>query len=153
MGTLVIPRPRKKNGSERTPTNLKDNGIPSMQKWWDISKKLGNPVFKGISALNRGILKRKGGLCTVHFNEDSSNTELVFRTIHSATPLSTYGDQCEELAQWIPGQNELTVEKSAAKENKHYSKHVKPQGVTNSKEQRWSIWKQTARTTSEIRNT
>ena len=30
----------KTKGSERTPTNLKKNGISSLQKWWDISKKL-----------------------------------------------------------------------------------------------------------------
>ena len=48
----------------------------------------GHPVFKGISSLNRGILIRNGGRCTVHFNADSSNTELLFRTIHSANQLS-----------------------------------------------------------------
>ena len=84
-----------------------------------------HPVFKGISALNRGILKRKVGRCTKLFNADSSNTELLFRTTHSANQPSIYGavsSWCEELAQWIPGQNELTVERSVAKETNSYSK-------------------------------
>ena len=31
--------PGENNGTERTTTNLGENGIPS-QRWWDISKKL-----------------------------------------------------------------------------------------------------------------
>ena len=31
-------------------------------------KETGHPVFRGISALNRGILKRKGGRCAIHFS-------------------------------------------------------------------------------------
>ena len=46
-------------------------------------KETGHPVFKGISAMSRGILKTKGGRCTIHFNADSSCSELLFRTIHS----------------------------------------------------------------------
>ena len=45
-------------------------------------KDTGHPVFKGISALSRGIL---------NFNGDSMNTELVFQTIHSVNRLSVYG--------------------------------------------------------------
>ena len=88
-------------------------------------KETGHPVSLGISAVNRGILKRKGGRCTIHFIADSSNSELLFRTIHSANQLSIYGAVsrwCEELAQWIRGQNELTVEKSVAKENEQLLK-------------------------------
>ena len=62
----------------------------------------GHPIFKGISALSRGILKRKHNRDTVHFNADSSNSELLFRIIRSATELSIYGavsDWCEEFGQ------------------------------------------------------
>ena len=52
-------------------------------------KETGYPVFKGISALSREILKRKGGRCTIHFNADSSNTELLFRTIQQISSEST----------------------------------------------------------------
>ena len=40
--TLVIPRPRRrrKNGTEHTPSNLKENGTPKLKKWWNTSKKL-----------------------------------------------------------------------------------------------------------------
>ena len=39
-------------------------------------KETGRPVFKSISALSCGILKRKNNRHTIHFNADSSNTEL-----------------------------------------------------------------------------
>ena len=48
-----------------------------------------------------------------------------FRFAHSADQLSINGaasSWCEELAQWILGHNELTVEKSAAKENEQLLK-------------------------------
>ena len=55
-------------------------------------KDLGHPVFKSINVL-RGMLKRKGGRERphIHFNADSSNTELLIRTIHSANQLSING--------------------------------------------------------------
>ena len=93
-------------------------------------KETGHPVFKGISALNRGILKRRGGRCTKHFEADSSNTELLIRTIHSANHFSicrAVASWCEEMAQRIPSQNELTAEKSVAEENEHLLQNVKPQ--------------------------
>ena len=92
-------------------------------------KETGHPVFKGISALNRGILRR-GGRCTKHFEADSSNMELLICTIHSANHFSicrAVASWCEEMAQRIPSQNELTAEKSVAEENEHLLKNVKPQ--------------------------
>ena len=56
-------------------------------------KETGHPAFRGISALNRGVLKREGGRCTIHFTAEVSNTELLFRTIHSANQLSIYGEE------------------------------------------------------------
>ena len=42
----------------------------------DRFKDTGHPVFKSISALSRGILKKKNNRDTIHFNADASNTEL-----------------------------------------------------------------------------
>ena len=38
-------------------------------------KETGHPVSKSISAVSRGILKRKNNRDTIHFNADASNTE------------------------------------------------------------------------------
>ena len=51
----------------------------------------GHPIFLSISAFNRGILKMKGRWSTVHFTAESSNIELLFRTLHSANQLSIHG--------------------------------------------------------------
>ena len=84
--------------------------------------------------MSRGILKRKGRRCTIHFNADSSNTELLCRTIHPANQLSIYGavsSWCEEFAQRTPIQKESTSEKFAAKENEQLQKNVKPREVNS----------------------
>ena len=54
-------------------------------------KDTGHPEIKSISALSRGILKKKNNRDTIHFNADASNTELLFRIIHSVNQLSIYG--------------------------------------------------------------
>ena len=124
----------EKNGTERTLVSLKENEIPSLLKWWDISKKLDTQYSRGFSAFNHGILRRKGGKCTVHFKAGSSNTELLFRTTPPANQISINGAVsrwCEELAQRILGQNELIVGKSVAKENEQLLKKVNPQEVNS----------------------
>ena len=60
------------------------------------SRERGRPVFGGASALSRGTLKRLKGKETIHFNADASNTELLFRIMHSANQLSVYG----AVSQW-----------------------------------------------------
>ena len=47
----------------------------------------GHPVFKAISPLGRGILKRKNNRDTIHFNGVYSNIDLLYRTVHSANQL------------------------------------------------------------------
>ena len=59
-------------------------------------KNTSRPIFKSISALSRGILKRENGRDTIHFNADASNTELLFRIIHSENQLSIY----EAITNW-----------------------------------------------------
>ena len=97
-------------------------------------KEIGHPVFKSVNALSRGILERKGGRDTIHFSADSSNTELLFRTIHSANHLSIYAPVvgwCEEFVQRIPNQKGSISEKFVAKDNVQLLKNVKPQGVNS----------------------
>ena len=54
-------------------------------------KETGHLVFKGVSALRRGVLKQKKGKTSIHFNGDSMNTELLFQTVHSVNQLSVNG--------------------------------------------------------------
>ena len=72
-------------------TLKKENGILQPTKMVQRFKETGHPVFKSISALSRGILKQKKGKNTTHFDEDSTNTEPLFQTIHSVNQLSIYG--------------------------------------------------------------
>ena len=68
------------------------------QGQWDLPEnkmvqqfeETGHPIFTDISALNLRALKRRQK-STIHFNETSTNTELLFQTIHSATQLRIYG--------------------------------------------------------------
>ena len=62
-------------------------------------KDTGHPVFKSISALSRGILRKKNDRDAMHFSADASNTELLFRNIHSVKQLSIHGavsNWCEQ---------------------------------------------------------
>ena len=55
-------------------------------------KENGHLIFKSTSALSRGILKQRRGICTIHFNGYFFiNTELLFRTVHSVNQLSVHG--------------------------------------------------------------
>ena len=52
-------------------------------KWQDTANMMveqfeesGHPVFKGVSTLARGILRKKNNKETIRFNADASNTEL-----------------------------------------------------------------------------
>ena len=96
-------------------------------------KETGHPIFKSINALSRGILKRKNGREAIHFNTDTSNTELLFRTIHSANKLSVYGavsHWCEEFGR-TPHEKEDTSDKFASKENEEILKMLNPQEVNS----------------------
>ena len=109
-------------------------------KWDSIAKqmlerfkKTGHPLCKSISALSRGILKRQNCRDTIHFNAESSNTELWFRTIQPANQLSIHGalsSWCEEFGQ-KPNEKESASERFVAKENEQLLKNVKPQEVTS----------------------
>ena len=70
---------------------LKKNGKPQMIRWWNDSRNLGIQYSKSVSPLARGILGRKNNKGTIHFTVDATNTDLLYRTIHSANQLSIYG--------------------------------------------------------------
>ena len=55
----------------------------------------GHLVFKSASALSRGILRKLKGKVTIHFNADASNTDLLFRIIHSANQLGLRQSETE----------------------------------------------------------
>ena len=64
-------------------------------------KESGDPVFNSTSDLSRGILKRKKGFETTHFNGGSSNAELLFqKKNHSVNKVSIYeavANCCQQL--------------------------------------------------------
>ena len=94
----------------------------------------GHPIFGGKSALNRGILKRRGGRNTIHFTADSAKFELLFRTIHSANQLSICGavsSWCEDFAEKIPGQTSMGVDRSVSKAIDPLSKQLNLQNVAS----------------------
>ena len=65
---------------------------------------------------------------TIHFNAGASNTELLFRTIHSANQISIYGavsSWCEEFGQ-RPDEKDPTSERFVAKENEQLLRNVTP---------------------------
>ena len=87
-GRFWVPE-RKRSGMEPyTPEETWDSTANQMVERF---KDTGHPVFKSIGALSRGILKKKNGRDTIHFNADASNRELLFRIIHSVNQLSIYG--------------------------------------------------------------
>ena len=71
----------RRSGMELFLTHLKENGILQPLRKVERLEDTGHPIFKGVSALIRGILKKKNGRDTKHINADDSNTELLFRII------------------------------------------------------------------------
>ena len=108
---------RKRSGMKDLLTLPKDNGTRQPMRWYSGSKKQGTLYLKSTSALSRGILKRKKGFETIHFNGDSWNTEPLFRTIHSVNQLSLCGavaSWCEQFGftEEEKGRDNLSVKKS-----------------------------------------
>ena len=87
-------------------------------------KQSGHAVFRGTSALNQRILRRKEIRNTIRFTAESANIELLLRTLHSANQLSIYGavsSWCDDLAEKMPGQTSMDVDKSISKVNDQLS--------------------------------
>ena len=99
-GTLDVSR------SWRRKTVVWNSSLYTWGKIWLYSHSSGgtiqrypSSVFTNISALSRGFLNKKNNRDTIHFNADTSNTELLFRIIHSVNQLSFYGtvsNWCEQ---------------------------------------------------------
>ena len=106
-------------------------------------KDAGHPVFKSISALSRGILKKKNGRDTIHFSADASNTELLFRIIHSVNQLSIYGAVSTWCEQFGLKEEEKVQEKHKESVTKGVLISVKSQEVKLLVSQT-GIWKQIA---------
>ena len=63
-------------------------------------------IIQSFQCVGSGILEKKVGRCTIHFNVEPSNANLLFRTISSANQLGISGaiaDWCDELTQQIFG--------------------------------------------------
>ena len=41
----------------------------------------GHPLFKGVSPLGRGVLKKKNNRDTIHYNGEYCNIDLLYRTV------------------------------------------------------------------------
>ena len=78
------PGDEERSGKELSATHLKEkwDSIATADGWNDF-KEIGHPVLKGISAVSRGILKRKEWEMTPYTSMRIHRyTELLFRTIH-----------------------------------------------------------------------
>ena len=96
-------------------------------------KESGHPVFRPTRALDRGSLRKKGGQLSIHFSGDSTNAELLFRTLNSANQLSVYGavaEWCGELAQQISAHASSRIGKPIAHVNEQLDFQVAPEDVT-----------------------
>ena len=56
----------KTSGMGRTPTKPEGKWNTTAENMVEDFKETGHPIFRGISALNRGVLKRRGWRCTVN---------------------------------------------------------------------------------------
>ena len=50
-----------------------------------------HPVFPGVKASSRGILRQMKGKTYIHFSAETTNTELLFEIVFSTNQLSIYG--------------------------------------------------------------
>ena len=108
----------------------KPNYLPE-GKWQDTGNMMveqfeesGHPVFRGVSPLAR-ILRKKNNKETIHFNADALNTELLYRTIHSANQLSVYG----AVARWCEDFGMMSDETHPKTKKDKILKEVQPKEV------------------------
>ena len=86
----------QRSGMENQINFPEGNWLDTANMMVEQFKASGHPVFKGVSPLARGILRKKNNEETIHFSADASNTALSDRTIHIANQVSTYG----AVARW-----------------------------------------------------
>ena len=88
----------------------------------------GHQVFCATSALDRETWN-----IVDHVNGDSTNAELLCRTINSVNQLSFFGavaDWCEELAQQMPALASSSIGKPTAQVNEQLDSPLAPEDVT-----------------------
>ena len=91
-GTLGVPRSWKRKEVEWNSylATAEGNWDSTATQMVERYKETAHPVFKNISVLSCGFLKKKNGRDTIHFNADASNTELLFRRVHSFCKSAQY---------------------------------------------------------------
>ena len=130
------------NSSSHT---LRKMGLYSPLKWWKDSK---------ISVMSRGIQKKKNNRDTIRFNADASNTELLFRIMHSVNQLSIYGavsNWCEHFGftEEENGQEQQKESMAQRCTDKRQTTRSKTFGIFS----KTSTWKQSAENHSGLRIT
>ena len=114
-------------GMENQITLLKENGRRQPTWWWEQFEESGHPVLISVPPLARGILRKKNNKETIHFSADASNTELLYRTIHSANQLSIYG----AVARWCEDFGMKTDEKPPKTLHDEMLREFQPKEVTS----------------------
>ena len=100
---------RTRSGMENPRIFPMETGTPQQIKWYNDSKK---PVIPRSKALVLGVVESWTGRKvkeTIHFNGDSSNTELLFRISHSVNQLRQKGavaNWCEQFGSQRKERNE-----------------------------------------------
>ena len=125
---------RKRSGMELflyTPEGKWDSTVAQMVERF---KDTGHPEFKSISALSRGILKKKNNRDTIHINADASKTELLFRIIHSVNQFSIYGavsNWCEKFGLIADERGQERIHEKGESVTKEILKGVNSQEVNS----------------------
>ena len=117
----------KRSGMENQITLLMENGKTQPTWWWNNSRNLDIQCSKVFLHWLVESWKRRTTGETIHFNAETSNTELLYRTIHSATQLSIYG----AVAGWCEDFGVKSHEKPPTTMNDDLLTEVQPKEVTS----------------------
>ena len=129
---LFLVLEMKKNGTERTTTNLKDYGFLPLLWLSSNSKKADIQFSEHPMRWIDDFLRTQSGTYSMHFSGDTTNADLLFRTRNSANKLSVHGavaDWCDALIQQIFDQSCSTIENSIAKVNEQLNRKLAPEEV------------------------
>ena len=118
-------------------------------------KETGHPVFTSANALSCGILRMLKGKETTHFNEDASNTELLFRIIHFVNQPSIYGGVSNWCEQFGLTEDEKGTRKNSRQKRIREERNTEESEFTRSELfgifSKSGIWKQLAEKHSGLR--
>ena len=85
----------------------------------EIFENSGHPVFREVSPLGRGILKKINNRDTIHFNGECGNKNFLYRTDHAANQLCIYG----AVSKWC-GPNSGEASRSRSKSARKMSQEL-----------------------------